>query len=390
MEFATKVLQKMLLESPSDEHFDVRLIVEASDGGRNGGGANGETVLRAHRIVLSTVSDVFRKMFASGLREHNEGVVRIPDFTPAAVTEALALIYGGELDRAKHDWQLAGQVWDFGHRFKIDHVSSLARTAALDQLSQENCLRMLGFSLYIGDDSAVQRIRDFVSDEDNFATVVQSAEFTMTGYEVICSIRRPPAGSFVEMDVLTFEKVWFDSLVAWSDNVPVDKKDDEAARDLKREERLTKALRLVDFGRMKTHELRECKSNRVAGHTSALATQLVGVLLSRCEKLEAGVVEKERELDDLGAAYQVALLGKNEAERSARIADERFQKATNGRIAREDLKNVRRRVGSPSGSADAINEFMPVLERLSSSQPHGGGQYSSSRRRGSNAAAPVG
>ena len=389
------MLQKMLLESPSDEHFDVRLIVEGSDNTSNrttsSTNGNGETILRAHRIVLSTVSEVFRKMFASGLREHNEGVVRIPDFSPVAVSEALALIYGGELDRSNQDWQLAGQVWDFGHRFKIDHISSLARTAALDQLSQENCLRMLGFSLYIGDDGAVQRIRDFISDETNFGIVVQSAEFTMTGYEVICSIRRPPAGSYVELDVLTFEKVWFDCLVAWADAVPMDKKDDENTRNVKRDDRLTKALRLVDFSRMKTHELRECKSNHVAGHTAALATQLVGVLLARCEKLESGVVEKERELDDLGAAYQVALLGKNEAERSARIADERFQKATSGRMSRDELKNVRRRVGSPSGSTDAINEFMPVLERMSSSQPHGGGQYSSSRRRGSSAAAsPVG
>lgn len=383
--FATSVLQKMLLESPSDEHFDVKLIVES---GENGNGQ--ETVLRAHRIVLSTVSEVFRKMFASGLREHNEGVVRVPDFTPAALAESLALIYGGELNAAKRDWQLAGQVWDFGHRFKIEHVASLARTAALEQLAQENCLRMLGFSLYINDDEAVGRIRDFVSDENNFADVVQSAEFALSSYETVSAVRRPPAGSYLEPDVTTFEKVWFDSLVAWADAVSGEK--DEETRDSKREVRLQRAMRLVDFNRMRTHELRECRSNKVAGASAALATALVGVLLARCEKMEQSVTEKERELDDLGAAYQVALLGKNEAERTARIADERFQKATSGRLSRDDIKNVRgsRGVRSPVNSADALSDsmFMNSMERLSvgAGNPPPAptpAQYSSSSRRGS-------
>lgn len=105
MAFARSLLQKMLLESPSEEHFDVRLVVEGQTP------KHGETTLHAHRIVLSTVSSEFRKMFESGLKGHAEGVVRIHDFSAAAVREALSVIYGGELGTAARDWKLAGQVW---------------------------------------------------------------------------------------------------------------------------------------------------------------------------------------------------------------------------------------------------------------------------------------
>jgi len=425
--FATIVLQKMLLDSPSDEHFDVKLIVESGDkggmttgagspsgkagstcgpAGASGSNSNGEgtnsneTVLRAHRIVLSTVSDVFRKMFLTSLREHNEGIIRIPDFTPGAVAEALTLIYGGELSDSKRDWQLAGQVWDFGHRFKIPHVIQLARCAALDQISKENSLRMLGFSLYINDTEAVTRIRDFISDETNFGVIVQSSEFTMASYEVISNIHRPPAGSYLEDEVITFEKVW------------------NSDREAQRNDRLTKAMRLIDFNRMKTHELRECRINKVAGQSPALAVCLVGVLLARCEKLESGVLEKERELDDISGAYQLALRGKQDAERSARISDERFQKASSGgggggRMSRDDIgkngstnnnmnnmtsrhstgrnignNNSGSRLTSPTRSLQDVipdNHYMQEINRANSASIG----YTSSRRRGSGATAPV-
>lgn len=358
MAFARAVLQKMLLESPSEEHFDARLVVD-------GGKGAAETVLRAHRIVLCTVSDVFRGLFQSGLREHAEGVVRVSDFTPAAVSEALALIYGGELDASTRDWKLAGQVWDFGHRFRVEHVVKLARSAALAQVSEENCLRVLGFALHVGDDAAAEQIRDFISDEPHFARVVSTPEFTLSSYDVVAALRRPPAGAFVEQDILTFEKVWFDALVGWAGAGAPDDADDDKRR-MRRAARLERALRLVDFSRMRTHELRECQ--RSAG-SDVVAAALVGVLLSRAEKLEASVYEKDRELEELGAAYQVALFGKNEAERSARIAGERLEKATAHKMAREDERYAGRRRGNGYEGAPS--------ERVSSPS------YSN-RRRGSN------
>jgi len=177
-------------------------------------------------------------------------------------------------------------------------------------------------------------------------------------------------------------------------------------------------MRLIDFNRMKTHELRECRINKVAGQSPALAVCLVGVLLARCEKLESGVLEKERELDDISGAYQLALRGKQDAERSARISDERFQKASSGgggggRMSRDDIgkngstnnnmnnmtsrhstgrnignNNSGSRLTSPTRSLQDVipdNHYMQEINRANSASIG----YTSSRRRGSGATAPV-
>lgn len=379
MAFARAVLQKMLLESPSDEHFDARLVIE------NPGAKGGETVIRAHRIVLSTVSEVFCGLFRSGLREHSEGVVRVSDFSAPAVAEALSLIYGGELGAAERDWKLAGQVWDFGHRFRVEHVSNLARAAALTQVCEENCLRVLGFALHIGDDAAAEQIRDFISDETHFANVVRSAEFALASHDVVAALRRPPSGSFAEPDILTFEKVWFDALVAWADaNVDTVPSADDASTEqdkleVRRTARLDRAFRLVDFGRMRTHELRECHRNPVAQGSPTVATMLVAVLLVRAEKLENSLYEKERDLEELGAAYQVALFGKNEAERSARIAGERLEKSTSHKLTEDKPSSRRRNAGSGGSGGPNSNGY--TSERRSSA--------SYGRRRGSNPSSPI-
>lgn len=47
----------------------------------------------------------------------------------------------------------------------------------------------------------------------------------------------------------------------------------------------------------------------------------------------------ERELDDISGAYQLALRGKQDAEHSARISDERFQKISSSgpRISQNNI-----------------------------------------------------
>lgn len=375
MAFARSLLQKMLLESPSEEHFDVRLVVEGQTP------KHGETTLHAHRIVLSTVSSEFRKMFESGLKGRAEGVVRIHDFSAAAVREALSVIYGGELGTAARDWKLAGQVWDFGHRFDIEHVATLARTAALNLVSEENCLRVLGFAIYVGDDVAAEQLKTFIAEPAHFLRAVRSPEFGMASYDVIAALRRPGPGTFVEPDILTFEKVWCDALVTWANGETSAK---PAEAETMRVARLTQALRLVDFSRMRTHELREAHRSEAASGGNVLAGMLVGILLSRAEKLEALNFEKDRDIEELDSAYQMALHGKNEADRNARLTSERLEKVASGKLKTErrdeEEKSPRRSsgrssgAGHPAGVSDDVQvesvgvtfPYMPPESRLSS------------------------
>lgn len=351
MAFARTLLQNMLRNSPD---YDVQLHVEDGDVHTFG----------AHRVVLATASDVFADMFA-GKRDGVDDIVRISDFCPEAVKEALGVIYGGELSACVEDWSLAGQVWDFGVRFHIDHVVQLARTAALQLLSTANCLRLLAFALHVHDGEAVQMLLAFIADKDNFLHVVTSEEFEGIQYSVLAELRRPGAGECVDEVILSFEKVWFDALMAWvracgpprALSVGEDDRSSEmsgsgASAQSAQLAALEKALRLVDFTRMKTHELREVAKSETAAASVNFAPMLVRVLLVRSEALEGEIVEKNKELDDIGGAYQVALFQKNEADRNARQAHEHLRRVTGEKqmLERRLTAEPRRRHGSNSSS----------------------------------------
>lgn len=96
-----------------------------------------------------------------------------------------------------------------------------------------------------------------------------------------------------------------------------------------------RALELVDFSRMKTHELREVSKDPVAGISPTFHRALVEILLTRSEELEASVLERNIDLDVIGQKYQQALCEQDEAERKARAAVERMDKLQAAKVTLE-------------------------------------------------------
>lgn len=68
------------------------------------------------------------------------------DCSTSAVCEELEIMHCGELRVAKNCVSLALDIWRFGCLFDVDHLISLMRTSCLDNLSTENCLRILLFA----------------------------------------------------------------------------------------------------------------------------------------------------------------------------------------------------------------------------------------------------
>lgn len=96
-----------------------------------------------------------------------------------------------------------------------------------------------------------------------------------------------------------------------------------------------RVLELVDFSRMKTHELREVSKDPVAGISPTFHRALVEILLTRSEELEASVLERNIDLDVIGQKYQQALCEQDEAERKARAAVERMDKLQAAKVTLE-------------------------------------------------------
>lgn len=376
MAFAQSLLRKMLSDNVTDKHYDVFFIVQT----RLRDGTLSEIRLGAHRVVLSAVSDKFEESFESieaspsptQPGKHINEIV-IQDCSAAAVREALEIMYGGELREAKKRVLLALEIWHFGVLFAVDYLIQLARSSCLNNLSTDNCLRILDFAVHVEDVQIVDKLQNYASENANFSHVITSPDFERLDFKVVSSLVRPGKGECAWPEILTFEKVWFDALVKWlAPRVMMDDKakastaqpadagssvGNTSAKKLSPESIvcIEKVLALVDFTRMKTHELRDVSKNEIAVNSTTFAPELVNVLLTRSEQLESTILERNIDLDVIGQKYQQALCEQDEAERKARAAIEGMDKMQSSKLAIEKRYEELRRRRPPTSSGPSVN-----------------------------------
>lgn len=328
MAFAQNLLRKMLSDSVTDKHYDIFFVITSS--------TPTLTRLGAHKVVLSAISPCFE----AATQTSDEGVeeIHISECTPSAVREALEIMYGGDLKESRKSIVLALEVWHFGVIFKVEHLVHLARGSCMNNLSTENCLKILDFAVCVGDMQIVDKLQNYAADNANFSHVISSPDFERLDFTVISSLVRPGKGECAWPEILTFEKVWFDALMKWLDRRLANGGDVEMIEEV---------LNLIDLSRMKTHELREASKNNVALSSARFSIELVGVLLTRSEQLEGNILERNIDLDVIGQKYQQALCEQDEAERKMRAAVEKMDELQSSKNSLERrYEEMRRRRGS--------------------------------------------
>lgn len=377
----------MLSDSITEKHYDIYFVVQSHHHDED----EPPTRLGAHRVVLSAVSDKFEYYAADTSDGSTTDEIIIDDCSAAAVREALEIIYGGELRESRNSIVLALDIWRFGAAFQVEHLIALARGSCLANLSTDNCLRILDFAVRVDDAQIVDKLQNYASENAHFSHVITSPDFERLDFKVISSLVRPGKGECAWPEILTFEKVWFDALISWlntrviiepadmgMENDPInqhishnikkyenDRGDDEKGTNgltqqgddldesvvLKKIsvakeslDLIEKVLELVDFSRMKTHEVRDAAKNEVACLSPTFPHELVDVLLVRSEQLEASILERNIDLDVIGQKYQQALCEQDEAERKARAAVNKMDKLQVAKNSLEKkLEDMRRR-----------------------------------------------
>lgn len=233
---------KMLHEAraeppPPGDDADVHLTV--------GGALPGvePVVLRAHRLVLATVSPVFHEWFrqadaelaaasgagaaasasasASAPASARSGSPREPitielaDFPPDAVSLSLEVMYGGGFSECRH-WEIAANCWDFAVRFRVAELQKVARKKSLQMMDLSNSLHLLAYALTVDDEAAIDTIADYIAVPEHFLQVIASRDFLFAPGPVLDALTiRPGAGSTVPDSKCTVEKAWFDAVMRW-------------------------------------------------------------------------------------------------------------------------------------------------------------------------------
>lgn len=76
----------------------------------------GDKIFLAHKYVLASKSDVFKAMFLCNMKESQEGLLKIDDFSAEAIEEFLKYIYTNKLENLPI---LSTELYKLGHKYEI-------------------------------------------------------------------------------------------------------------------------------------------------------------------------------------------------------------------------------------------------------------------------------
>ncbi|XP_058799372.1 kelch-like protein 24a [Phymastichus coffea] len=100
----------------------------------------GDTILHAHKMVLSQKSEVFKRMFAHQMTESENGVVKIDNLDVEVVEEMLSYIYTGRADNVA---EMPQKLFEAAHRYELSELQDLCEEYILFSFNDQNVMEIL-------------------------------------------------------------------------------------------------------------------------------------------------------------------------------------------------------------------------------------------------------
>ncbi len=95
----------------------------------------GEKKFKAHKVILASQSDVFRRMFETDMKEKNECLVRIQDISPEVMEDLLSYFYTG---LPKNSATLARELLVAANKYNVSRLQIMCENELMMNLTSEN------------------------------------------------------------------------------------------------------------------------------------------------------------------------------------------------------------------------------------------------------------
>ncbi len=95
----------------------------------------GEKKFKAHKVILASQSDVFRRMFETDMKEKNECLVRIQDISPEVMEDLLSYFYTGS---PKNSATLARELLVAANKYNVSRLQIMCENALMMNLTSKN------------------------------------------------------------------------------------------------------------------------------------------------------------------------------------------------------------------------------------------------------------
>ena len=139
---------KRLYDSGNDS--DVKLIVDGHE-------------FKAHKTILMARSEVFAKMFASGMNESQTNIIEITDIEPTIIDIMLRFIYTGKVDQVKaEDWPLLMLAAD---KYQLNGLKRICVQYLYLNINNSNALKAFSLGDRLNDSQLMNRSMAYIRNE---------------------------------------------------------------------------------------------------------------------------------------------------------------------------------------------------------------------------------
>uniref|UniRef100_H2YHH8 BTB domain-containing protein n=1 Tax=Ciona savignyi TaxID=51511 RepID=H2YHH8_CIOSA len=168
--------------------------------------------ISAHRLVLSSVSEYFRAMFNSDVREAVENEVTMTDEDPEALESLIRYMYTGKLELKEENVE---RTLSTANMLRLDAVVESGCSFLQQQLHPSNCLGIRSFADIQGCRGLYKQAHSYTM--EHFTEVTRNQEFLLLPLSQVCDL-------FASDEVnVPSETNMFEAVLLWV-------KHDEAAR----------------------------------------------------------------------------------------------------------------------------------------------------------------
>jgi len=143
----------------------------------------GDAIIPAHKLVLVSQSEHFRRMFAGSFKESHDGIIKIFDCTDVIFLKVLEFIYTGNCDITETD---CFAILEQANFFQLTRLIAMCEIFWYDRINIENAACVLDF----GNHFNAQQLKHFAMEFifKNVAEVVQTNAWKELDVDLISSV----------------------------------------------------------------------------------------------------------------------------------------------------------------------------------------------------------
>lgn len=124
-------------------------------------------IIPAHKLILSSRSKVFEKMFSTEFKESKEREITINETNVDAFKIFLKTIYFDEFDSKEiKDYLVAIEVFKLAHRYEIHMLSNIVEELIIEMVSLENVVILIDFALVYDLNNLIKFLELFMKDNE--------------------------------------------------------------------------------------------------------------------------------------------------------------------------------------------------------------------------------